>query len=62
MIEEIPKRFIDDGFTLWPKNASINVFVELEVLFSLLTKLKAQISEKRNRCECKDSYLVHIDR
>ena len=62
MIEEIPKRFIDNGFTLWPKNASINVFVELEMLFSLLTKLKAQISERQNRCECEDSCLVHIDR
>ena len=29
LIEEIFKRFMDDGFVLWPKNANIDVFKEL---------------------------------
>ena len=29
LIEEIFKRFMDDGFVLWPKNANIDVFREL---------------------------------
>ena len=29
LIEEIFKRFMDNGFVLWPKNASIDIFKEL---------------------------------
>ena len=29
LIEEIFKRFMDDGFTLWPKNANIDIFREI---------------------------------
>ena len=29
LIEDIFKRFMDDGFVLWPENADINMFKEL---------------------------------
>ena len=49
LIEEILKRFMDDGFVLWPKNADVDVFRELlnKLHPSLkLTKRKAWLGRK----------------
>ena len=46
MIEEIFKRFIDDGFALWPKNANIDVFREL--LNELHPSLKFPVEKGKN--------------
>lgn len=37
LIKEMLKRFIDDGFVLWQKDANINIFREIlhELYFSL---------------------------
>ena len=49
LIEEIFKRFIDDGFVLWPKNANIDVFRKL--LNELHPSLKFIVEKGKNICE-----------
>ena len=48
LIEEIFKRFIDDGF-LWPKSANIDVFREL--LNKLDPSFKFTVEKEKNSCE-----------
>ena len=45
LIEEIFKRFIDDGFVLWPKNANIDVFRKL--LNELHPSLKFTVEKEK---------------
>ena len=49
LIEEIFKRFMDDGFVLWPKNANTDVFREL--LNELHPSLKFTVEKGKNCCE-----------
>ena len=49
LIEEIFKRFTNDGFVLWPKNANIDVFREL--LNELLLSLKFTVEKGKNSCQ-----------
>ena len=46
LIEEIFKRFIDDGFVLWPKNANIDVFRKLLNVVTSLTEIYCRKKEK----------------
>ena len=49
LIEEIFKRFMDDGFVLWPKNANIDIFRKL--LNELHSSLKFTVEKGKNSCE-----------
>ena len=49
LIEEIFKRFMDDGFVLRPKNANIDIFRKL--LNKLHPSLKFTVKKGKNRCE-----------
>ena len=49
LIEEIFKRFMDDGFVLWPKNANIDIFRKL--LNELHPSLKFTVEKGKNSCE-----------
>ena len=49
LLEEIFKRFMDDGFFLWPKNANIDIFREL--LNELHPLLKFTVEKGKNSCE-----------
>ena len=49
LIKEIFKRFIDDGFALRPKNATIDVFRRL--LNKLHPSLKSTVEKGKNSCE-----------
>ena len=49
LTEEIFKRFMDDGFVLWPKNANIDIFREL--LNELHPSLNFTIQNGKNSCE-----------
>ena len=49
LIEEIFKRFMDDGFVIWPKNANIDIFIEL--LNELHPSLKFAVEKGKNSCE-----------
>ena len=49
LIKEIFKRFMDEGFVLWPKNANIDVFREL--LNELHPSLKFTVEKGKHSCE-----------
>ena len=49
LIREIFKRFMDDGFVLWPKNVNIDVFREL--LNELHPSLKFTVKKGKHSCE-----------
>ena len=48
-IEEIFRRFMDDSFVLWPKNANIDIFRKL--LNELHPSLKFTVEKGKNSCE-----------
>ena len=56
MIEEIRNCFTDNGFVLWPKNAHIDLFIEL--LNELHPSLIFTVEKGRSSCEQKcDTFL-----
>ena len=48
LIEDIFKRFMDDGFVLWPKNSNIDVFRKL--LNEQHPSLKFTVEKRKNSC------------
>ena len=57
-IEEIFKRFMSDGFVLWPKNVNIDVFREL--LDELYPSLKFIVEKGKSSCEQKFDTLAQV--
>ena len=58
LIEETFKRFMDNGFVLWPKNATIDVFKEL--LNELHPSLKFTVEKGKNGYEQKFDTFVKV--
>ena len=58
LIEEKFKRFMDDGFVLWRKNANIDVFRDL--LYKLHPSLKFTAEKDKNSCEQRYDTFVQV--
>ena len=58
LIEKIFKRFMDDGFVLWSKNANIDVFREL--LNELHPSLKFTEQKEKHSCEQNFDTVVQV--
>ena len=58
LIEEIFKRFMDDGLVLWAKNANIDVFREL--LSKLHPSLKFTLEKEKPSCEQNFNTFVRV--
>ena len=58
LIEKIYKRFMDNSFVLWPKNANIDVFRELHN--ELHTSLKFTVEKGKRNCEQNFDMFVQV--
>ena len=57
-IEEMFKRFVNDGFVLWPKNANIDVFREL--VSKLHPSLKFTVGKGKISCQENSDTFVQV--